>query len=87
MFPVYRKYANNQRYFKVLDAGSFHEVQVMGKKFQQYRITAKSYPERLFISDLIACNFEGVLEMTEDDFKATLAELGNTLEEIKPRQN
>lgn len=87
ILPVYRKYDNNQRFYKVLDDSNFHEIQVVGKRFQQYRITAASYPERLFINDLIDCRFEGITQITEDEFQNIVSELEANLEEVKPRQN
>ncbi len=87
MEQVYRKYSNNQRFFKILDDTRFHEIQVIGNKFQQYLIEAKSYPEKLFIQDLISCSFDGIEAISENDFDALIDELRTNATEIKPRQN
>ncbi|MGB0166687.1 MAG: hypothetical protein ACPF8V_07510 [Luteibaculum sp.] len=87
MEPVYRKYSNNHRFFKVIDSQTFHEFQVIGSRYQQYLIKADTYPERLFIQDLIACSFDGVEELSEAEFRQQLDELKARLQEIKPHQN
>lgn len=87
MEPIYRKYSNNLRLFKVLEEDRFLEIQIIGAKFQQFLVVAETYPERLFIQDLIARNFEGIEELTESQFNELLQDIKSSKTEIKPRQN
>ncbi|HXB39347.1 MAG TPA: hypothetical protein VNZ49_02325 [Bacteroidia bacterium] len=64
-FPQYRKYKNGLSYFKILSFTEFEEVRVIGKKRIVDKITAKQYPEKVFISDLLF-NYEDFAEEIQE---------------------
>lgn len=52
-FPIYRKYANNSSVFKIESATEFIELQQLGNKYVKHHITAKIFPDRQRIQDMI----------------------------------
>lgn len=52
-FPVYRKYKNNQSFFKISSLTVFEEIKLSGKSGQLYVFTAKILPDRNFILDML----------------------------------
>lgn len=67
-FPVYRKYTNNDTYFKILSENEFEELQFIGPQPHLFIITARQYPERLRIMDMIACKDEIWKSISEDEY-------------------
>lgn len=72
IFPVYRKYSNNKSFFKVFDANTFEEIQVLGSNYWVHHFEAKILPDRYFLQDLI--NMEGGrwLEISEETYNQFL---------------
>ncbi len=52
-FPQYRKYANNQNYFKIVSISEFEEISFIGKKAIVTKHIATILPDRNFITDLL----------------------------------
>lgn len=52
-FPQYRKLSNGKTFYKIVDAKTFDEVQVMGSKRFVYTTIANQYPEMLRIKEMI----------------------------------
>lgn len=52
-FPQYRKLSNGKTFYKILNARSFEEIQMMGIKKMLYTIEAKKYPEMLRIKEML----------------------------------
>ena len=52
-FPQYRKYTNNQNYFKIVSASEFEEIYFIGKKPIIKKHVAHILPDRNFIDDLL----------------------------------
>lgn len=71
-FPVYRKYTNNNTYFKILSENEFEELQFIGSLRHLFTITAHQYPERLRIMDMIACKDEIWQPISEDEYNLKL---------------
>jgi hypothetical protein len=69
-FPLYRKYANEQRYYKIMSLTEFEEIQRIGKRFITHQHKAIQYPEKLFILDLIEMKLEGILVCEELEYHA-----------------
>ena len=67
-FPVYRKYSNDKSYFKVESESEFIQLQVIGKKVFESRITVVQYPERLLVNDLIKAEEPHILSIGEAEF-------------------
>jgi len=57
-FPIYRKYKNNKRFYKIINKKEFEEIQVIGAKTIVNHIKASQLPEFNFINDLIS-DYEG----------------------------
>lgn len=53
VFPVYRKYKNNKKFFKIINENEFEEISFIGKKVIVIKHLAKILPDRNFISDLL----------------------------------
>lgn len=70
MFPIFRKYSNNKSFFKVFDADSFEEIQVMGSNYWIYSFVAKILPDRNFIKDMIEMEGGGWIEISERTYNA-----------------
>lgn len=51
-YPQYRKYSNNQSYFKIISAHEFEEIKVTGKKNEFHHFIASILPDRNYIYDL-----------------------------------
>ncbi len=67
-FPVYRKYSNDKSYFKVESDNEFIQLQVIGKKVFESKITVVQYPERLLVNDLIQAEETHILSIGEAEF-------------------
>jgi hypothetical protein len=54
-FPQFRKLSNEKAFYKINDARSFEEKQVMGNKVFCHTIKAEKYPEIIRVSDMLQC--------------------------------
>lgn len=52
-FPQYRRYKNNQSYFKILSNEEFEEYKLNGKQMESHRFIAKILPDRNYIQDML----------------------------------
>lgn len=67
-FPLYRKYKNNKSYFKIIHAGLFEEIQIIGSKKVIKQTEAKLFPEVVFVRDL-ALNYHHMAdEISETEY-------------------
>ncbi len=71
-FPIYRKYPNNQRYYKIINKREFEEIQKIGSKTIVNSLTASQLPEFNLINDLITCYNGMALEITEEEYSMAL---------------
>lgn len=67
-FPVYRKYKNNNSFFKILSRTSFEEIQHIGSKAKLNSITATQFPEMNHIYDLVYNYMAFGSEITENEW-------------------
>jgi len=51
-YPLYRKYAHERTYFKVLSDSEWEEIHIMGSNYILHQFKAKILPERNYIYDL-----------------------------------
>ncbi|MGE0561729.1 MAG: hypothetical protein AB7O47_07930 [Flavobacteriales bacterium] len=51
-YPQFRKYKNNQSYFKIVSKTSFEEIKREGDLWKLYSFEAKILPDRNFIYDM-----------------------------------
>jgi hypothetical protein len=68
-FPLYRKYKNNKSFFKIINAQSFEEIQLIGNKRIIKTIEAKLFPEKNFIRDLIYNFQEMAVEIKGEEYE------------------
>jgi hypothetical protein len=52
-FPQFRKYKNQQSYFKILSTSEFVEYKLTAKQLHSHRFEAKILPDRNYISDML----------------------------------
>ena len=52
-FPIYRKLINNKSFYKINTLEEFEEIRIIGTKVSIQIFTAKQYPEKLLIQDMI----------------------------------
>jgi len=65
-FPIYRKYKNNKRFYKIINKKEFEEIQVIGSKSVINHIKASILPDFNFINDLIS-DYEGFAEVSSEE--------------------
>ena len=65
-FPIYRKYKNGKRFYKIINKKEFEEIQVIGSKIIINHIKATQLPEYNFINDLIG-DYEGFAEVCGEE--------------------
>jgi hypothetical protein len=71
-FPIYRKYANGMRYYKIMSWDSFEEVQKIGSRYIKHVHKVEQYPEKLFIRDLLGLSQEGIVVSTQEEFESAM---------------
>lgn len=52
-FPLFRKLSNRKRFYKILSATEFEEIQLIGSKSIKQKFEATQFPEMLLIQDII----------------------------------
>lgn len=67
-FPIYRKYIGIDVWFKIDSHSKFTEVKRIGEKRMVSEITAKIFPEKQFIVDMIKCYENRWEAVTEADY-------------------
>jgi hypothetical protein len=67
-FPVFRSYTDGLTWFKVESPTQFTELKIMGKHFSLNPIIAEKHPERMFVQDLLNCEFESIKRASEDQY-------------------
>lgn len=68
-FPQYRKYSNNQNYFKIVSASEFEEISFIGTKSIIKKHVATILPDRNFIHDLLHDVGTTSVICTEEEYK------------------
>lgn len=76
-FPLYRKYKNNKRFYKIISKREFVEIQLIGQKLIQNTIIANQFPEMMFISDLINNYSEFAEAISEEEFTMICSKISN----------
>lgn len=67
-FPQYRRLVNGRSYYKVIDKTHMEEIQIMGKFWIRYELTANILPERVLIDDVLSLHDKRWEEITEAQF-------------------
>ena len=76
-YPIYRKYTGINTWFKISGGKDFIEIKGIGERFLVSQVTAKQFPEMLFIQDMINC-LEGRWEIfSQDEFERLLKKCNN----------
>ncbi len=74
-FPVYRKYKDNKRFFKIISGTCFEEIQVIGSKLIFNKIEAKQLPEMNQVYDLVYNYPDFGSEITENEYLTIFSRL------------
>lgn len=69
IFPVFRKYSDNLTYFRIDSETEFTELKRLGNYFSKTANTAKIYTDKVYIKDLIDCNFPGIQKATFETYQ------------------
>ncbi len=67
-FPIYRKYKGIEVWFKIESLTQFTEIKKMGSHLLKTKITAKIFPEKQFIHDMINCHENRWDKITEEEY-------------------
>ena len=67
-FPQFRMMTNGRRFYRIDDARSCIELQLMGDKVFKFEFKATKYPEILLIQDMLQCS-EGYAQSDETSFE------------------
>lgn len=65
-YPQYRKYKNNQSYFKIISKNEFEEIKKESNSWKIYAFEAKILPDRNFIYDM-TFEYENHWEVIEEN--------------------
>lgn len=69
-YPSYRKYKNNRAYFKILDAQSWEEIQVVGNNYLLHSFQVAILPDRNFLYDMSYDFNQHWEEITAEEYAA-----------------
>ncbi len=78
----FRKYKNEQSYFKISGPEEMEELKLMGKYFKVYHIKATILPERVFIGDLLEQYQEFAEAITAEEYEQQLKWCNEHLEAL-----
>lgn len=76
-FPLYRKYANNHAFFKVISNELFEEVKKTPKGYSLHMFEVKILPDRNFINDLIANLELHWVEISREEYQSMKKKVNN----------
>lgn len=79
-FPLYRKFATETSYYKLLDDKSFIEIKILGSKYSVTEFEAKIFPDFNLIKDLIEATHW--VDINANEFEAKLDYCKNNLTKI-----
>jgi hypothetical protein len=71
-FPQFRKYINQETYFRINSFDSFDELKIVGKMFMLNSFKASILPDRNFISDLLSNEFSNCEVIPAEHFEERL---------------
>ncbi len=74
MFPVYRKYANNRSFFKIISNTVFIQIDRIGNYYYKSTYRAEAYPELLLIRDMIALRNNHWKSSSKEEFEKKMKE-------------
>jgi len=78
MFPVYRKYANNRSFFKIISNTVFIQINCLGDYYSKTKYRAKTYPDKLLIHDMIELSNHHWETSSEEEFEKKMKEYKNS---------
>ncbi|MES2627933.1 MAG: hypothetical protein V4616_03095 [Bacteroidota bacterium] len=74
-FPVFRRYTNRQSYFRIDSPVVLHEIKLIGKFYQEFRLDAVQLPDRNFVSDLVHLAVEGAEALSQPEYDLHVDEI------------
>ncbi len=82
-FPQYRRYSDCNTYFKIINSNQFVEYKKVGDVFTVSEIDCKLFPEKMFVNDLLICEFENVQIIDELIYTRELKKWADSLKQFK----
>lgn len=82
VFPQYRKYSNDQSYFKIVSETELIELKIFGSMFEIHHIIAKILPERVMIADMLNDYKNFAEAINEQEYEMKLAFCKENLKQI-----
>ena len=74
-FPVFRKYNNNQRYYRIISKRELEEIQIIGSRKIKHALLAQQLPEIHLINDLIFNYSSYATAITEEEYQRIAADI------------
>jgi hypothetical protein len=81
-FPIYRKYAHDRTFFKILSKKTFVQLDIVGEAFMIHTFKAKIHPDRILVIDMIEMADGAWIASSEEEFESKLAYCRKNLKEI-----
>lgn len=69
-FPLYRKYAHNRTFFKIISEKHFEELTLIGNSYLLRQFEVKIFPDRVFIQDMIENKDNYWLDSFKEEYEA-----------------
>jgi hypothetical protein len=74
IYPLFRKYANERNFFKIISSQEFEELSITGGKWHLHHFKANILPDRNFIHDLTFNDQKNILEINENEYMGKRAQ-------------
>jgi len=69
-YPIYLKYPNDQTFIKIESESEMEEIKYMGKKKSVTQIKANTFPDKIYIQDVVQYVLEGkLIQITEEKYE------------------
>ena len=68
-FPQFRKYVSGASFFRINSTEHFDEIKKMPSGYVHYSFQVKILPDRHYINDMLNCENEYWVEISESDFE------------------
>lgn len=81
-FPLFRKYANGNTYFKIISTDTFEELKIMGNYYSLKNYKATILPDRNYIIDLIKNKGNHWVIIDEMEFNYALKKCEETKQKV-----
>ena len=77
LYPQFRKYQNEQTYFKIISKDEWEEIQVIGNNYSLHQFKATILPDRNYIHDLTFDYERNWVEIDEEEYEGVKKKVKN----------